>query len=168
MMKQFSKILDMIESVVKFFIAASFIVMVFAMIYQVILRYIFSASNIWSEELSCFLFAYIIMLGAGIATRKGSHLQVDFLINLLKPKGKCIVTIISTFAGICFLVFFGYHAIILCESTANSISTGLKLPMTYVYASLPIGAVLMILSSIEVILKNVDTIKNIERQGGDA
>lgn len=166
MLKKYSKFMDVVEKIVETLLWVALLTMVLAMLYQVVLRYIFNASNVWSEELSCFLFAYEVMLGAALATRKGSHLQVDFLINLLKPKAKCLAVIVSTLLGVAFLLFFMRYAIILCQSTGNSISTGLKLPMSYVYACLPLGAGLMVLSSIEVILKNVEEMRVCGERGG--
>ncbi len=166
MLKAYSKFMNVVEKIVETLLWVSLVTMVLAMLYQVVLRYIFNSSNVWSEELSCFLFAYVVMLGAALATRKGGHLQVDFLINLLNPKMKSISVIVSTIAGIAFLLFFMRYAIILCQSTTNSISTGLKIPMSYVYACLPFGGGLMVLSSIEVILKSIETIKQYEAAGG--
>lgn len=78
----FSKAMDILERVLRLIIGLSMLVMLVVIAYQVILRYIFKASNIWSEELARYLMCYVVLLGAAIATRKYAHLQVDFLINM--------------------------------------------------------------------------------------
>ena len=151
----FSKVMDGLEKVLRLLIGVAMFVMLIVMTYQVILRYVFNASNIWSEELARYLMCYTVLLGASIAVRKCSHLQVDFMLNLLKPRLRCIAVCICTAAGAVFLGYFLNYGLQLCVSTMNSISSGTGVPMGYVYACLPIGAVLMILASIEVILKEL-------------
>ena len=158
-MKTYSKFLDGIEKVEKVFLAVTVAIMVVIITYQVILRYCFSASNSWSEELARYLFIYDVLIGAAIATRRNSHLQVDALINILKPKMKAIFTLGATLVGIVFLVFLFGYSIILCEAAANNISAGLGISMSVAYACMPIGAVLMILTSIEVVFKQIEIIR---------
>lgn len=151
----YSKIMDVVDKILKIVVGIAMIVMTVVIFYQVILRYVFNASNIWSEELARYLMCYSVLLGSAVAIRKYSHLQVDFAINLLPPRGRCIAVSICTLVGIGFLVFFCQYGLTLCASTANSISAGIGVPMSYVYACLPIGSILMILTSIEVILKEL-------------
>ena len=158
MLKVYSKALDKLETLEKIFLFITVAVMVFVIVYQVILRYCFSASNAWSEELARYLFIYDVMVAAAIATRRNSHLQVDFLINLLKPKLKALFTITATLVGFVFLVFLFRYSLILCQTAAKNISAGLGISMSLVYACIPIGSVLMMLTSIEVILKNVEVV----------
>ena len=86
-MKGYGKFLDGIEKIEKLFLAVTVAIMIIVIIYQVILRYVFSASNAWSEELARYLFIYDVMVAAAIATRRNSHLQVDAFIGILKPEG---------------------------------------------------------------------------------
>ena len=104
-MKGYGKFLDGIEKIEKLFLAVTVAIMIIVITYQVILRYVFSASNAWSEELARYLFIYDVMVAAAIATRRNSHLQVDAFIGILKPRTKAIYTVIATIVGIVFLVF---------------------------------------------------------------
>lgn len=164
MIKAYSKFLDKLETAEKLFLGITVALMVIVMVYQVVLRYCFSAANSWSEELARYLFIYDVMIAAAIATRKNSHLQVDFLINLLKPKVKCIFTILATLAGIVFMVFLFNYSLTLCETAAKNISAGLHISMSIPYACMPIGVVLMILTSLEVIFKNILQIRELGKE----
>lgn len=53
---------------------------------NVIMRYIFKASLIWSLETVLILFAALVLLGMSYAVRKTAHLGVDALTNIL-PSG---------------------------------------------------------------------------------
>ena len=167
MLAIYSKFLDKLETLEKILLAASSAAMVVIIVYQVILRYCFNASNSWSEELARYLFIYDVMLAASIAIRKKSHLQVDFLINLLKPKQKAAFTSVATVLGIVFLGFLFSYSLTLCTAAGANISPGIKVSMAVPYASMPIGVVLMILTSIEVVLKNLAFLyKGIDKEAG--
>ena len=156
MLNAYSKFLDVIERVQKAILAVSVPVMVFIMMYQVVLRYVFSNSNAWSEELTRYLFIFNVMFASAIAVRRNSHLQIDILINLLKPKVKCIFTIVATVIGIVFLGLLFKYCLDLCVQAARTISPGVGISMSVPYAAMPIGIVFMILTSIEVVIKNVE------------
>jgi len=164
MLKSYSRFLDKLELIEKIFLAVILSIMVIVMIYQVVLRYVFSASNAWSEELARYLFIYNVMIAAAIATRSNSHLQVDFLINLLKPKMKSFFTVGATTVGMVFLLFLFKYSITLCHTALNNISAGLKISMAIPYACIPIGVALMLLTSIEVIAKQIVNIKELKKE----
>ena len=50
---------------------------------QVVMRYVFSMSFLWGEELSLFAFIWTVFLGAAVGVRRGIHLGFDFLPDLL-------------------------------------------------------------------------------------
>lgn len=154
----YSKFLDLIEKLEKFILAVTVPVMIVVMVYQVILRYVFSSSNSWSEELTRYLFIFNVMIAAAIAVRRNSHLQIDILINLLSPKMKKIFTIAATLAGIVFLALLFKYSLDLCAQAKANISPGVGISMAIPYASMPIGIVLMILTSIEVVLHNLEAL----------
>lgn len=154
-MKAYSKFLDVLERIEKVLLCISVAVMLVVMIYQVILRYIFTASNAWSEELARYLFIFQVMLASAIGIRRNSHLQIDALIHLLKPRWRMLSTAISTLVGVIFLCFLLVYSIDLVKTGENNLSVGLGVPMSIPYLCLPIGTVLMILTSVEVIFKQV-------------
>ena len=50
---------------------------------QVVMRYVFSMSFLWGEELSLFAFIWSVFLGAAVGVRRRIHLGFDFLPELL-------------------------------------------------------------------------------------
>lgn len=159
MLRGYSKFLDVLEKVEKAILAVTVGIMVIIIAYQVIMRYIFAHANSWSEELARYLFIYDVMIGAAIAIRRNSHLQIDILINLMKPKVRTILTIIATLAG------HGVHgipAVLLHhpgQTGARTMSAGLGIPMSIPYSCMPVGIVLMLLTSIEVLFKNISALR---------
>ena len=152
MLKKYSYFLDIIEFICRKVIGIMMAVMVVVMCYQVVLRYVFNNSNIWSEEVTRYLFVYVSLLGSFIAARKNTHLKVDFFVNLLKGNVKRYFTIITNIAVILFVIYLIPLSYNLSLSTMRNISPGLKMPMGYAYAAIPIGAVLILLGMIEQLL----------------
>lgn len=155
MLKVYSGFLNLLEKLERIVLVVTVPTMVLVMVYQVILRYIFNNPNSWSDELASYLFIFNVMLASAIAIRRNSHLQIDILINLLRPKTRRVFTIVATLIGIVFLVLLLRYSIDLCTTGARNITPGLGIPMSIPYASIPIGTVLMILTSLEVVVKNV-------------
>ena len=81
MLRGYSKFLDVLEKVEKAILAVTVGIMVIIIAYQVIMRYIFAHANSWSEELARYLFIYDVMIGAAIAIRRNSHLQIDIPVS---------------------------------------------------------------------------------------
>lgn len=155
MLKYYSKLLDILEVIEKVIIVIFLSLMTILMVYQVVLRYVFSASNSWSEELVRYLFIYSVMIAAAIAARRNSHLQIDVFINYLKPRVKGVFTIVATMVGIIFLMFLFCYSLDLCSEAYSNMSAGLGISMSLPYLCIPIGCVLIMLTSLEVIFKQM-------------
>lgn len=158
MLKAYSTFLDYIEKIEKVFLTIGVSVMTVVMIYGVILRYVFTTGNAWSDELVRFVFIYVVMIGAAMAVRRNSHLQIDAITSHLGKKTQIYFSIGATVAGIVFLAILFDYSLNLCRM-ANNISPGLEIKMSIPYAAMPIGEVLMILTSVEVILKKIQELK---------
>lgn len=50
---------------------------------NVIARYGFNSNILWALELTVFLFAWLVLLGASYAVKKNMHLGVDIIVNML-------------------------------------------------------------------------------------
>jgi TRAP-type transport system small permease protein len=63
---------------------AAMVVIVFA---NVLMRYVFGTSVIWSEEVARHLMIWMTFVGSGLALRTGAQLGIDSLQNALPPRG---------------------------------------------------------------------------------
>jgi TRAP-type C4-dicarboxylate transport system permease small subunit len=62
------------------------------------------------------------------------------------------------------MVFLFNYSLMLCQTAAKNISAGLQISMSIPYACMPIGVVLMILTSLEVIFKNILQIRELGKE----
>ena len=61
---------------------------------NVVARYGFNSNIFYALELTVFLFAWLVLLGASYAVKKTLHLGVDAIINLAKPSIKRVLGIV--------------------------------------------------------------------------
>lgn len=69
---------------------------------NVVARFGFNSNILWALELTVFLFAWLVLLGASYAVKKHSHLGVDAIINILPAP---VARMVGLFAAACCLLF---------------------------------------------------------------
>ncbi len=69
---------------------------------NVIARFGFNSNILWALELTVFLFAWLVLLGASYAVKTHSHLGVDAIVNLLPPRPRRVLALISVAACLVF------------------------------------------------------------------
>lgn len=78
------------------FMAACLTVMSLLVFGNVVLRYLFNSGITWSEEMSRYLFVFMIFAGAALALIQNKHLAVDMLVERLPaPLRKACILISS-------------------------------------------------------------------------
>ncbi len=88
---------------------------------------------IWTEEAARFCFIWIIMIGAMIAVREGTHFEVDVLPTLGGPRGEAILRlIVYVFMLVFALVFVTYgYSYAVFGYTQTSELTGINMVVIY-------------------------------------
>ena len=69
---------------------------------NVVARFVFNSNILWALELTVFMFAWLVLLGASYAVKKSSHLGVDAIINMVSPGARKTLGLIS---AACCLAF---------------------------------------------------------------
>ena len=69
---------------------------------NVVARYVFNSNILWALELTVFMFAWLVLLGASYAVKKSAHLGVDAVINLVGPGARKVLGVASAAACITF------------------------------------------------------------------
>lgn len=126
-------------------------IMVILVFLQVVMRYVFESSLSWSEEVSRFFFLWIIWLGSAYATKKNSHISIDFITSRLPKKALKIVIILKYVIWMAFAIFLAYVSwkLTFLIFERGQLSAALRIPMGFGYASIPFGITLMIIRLIQ-------------------
>jgi TRAP-type C4-dicarboxylate transport system permease small subunit len=118
--------------------------------YQVFSRYAdFVPRFIWTEEASRFCFIWVVMLGAAIAVREGSHFTIDVLPQSMPEWLSRFVVILGllTIAVIGGLMVLGGLRFV--EVGLDRISTTSGIRLAWVYAALPVSGISILVFTIE-------------------
>ncbi len=140
---QFIKVLD--DKLEEYFLVTTIMFSVILVFLQVVMRYVFSASLSWSEELARYLFLWQIWVGASFAAKHSRHLKVEMLKNLFPKKGQLVLDVIAALFWIGFCVFLTTKSGIITNTLfqIGQLSPAMRMPMGYAYASVPVGCGLM-------------------------
>mgnify|MGYP001398935140 CR=1 FL=1 len=113
---------------------------------QVVMRYVFSSSLSWSEELARYLFLWQIWLGASYAVKEHRHLRIEIIQDLIKnPVYKKIFELFVTALWLGFSVFLAFEGSALTSLLfeRGQVSPAMRMPIAFAYASVPAGCILM-------------------------
>jgi TRAP-type C4-dicarboxylate transport system permease small subunit len=138
------KISQVISKSLDIFSVVLLVIMSLLVIINVALRFIFNSSIVFSEELSRFLFIWVVYIGAIIAVRDDSHIYVDFLRKKLPVWLQFFLKIVCEIAMIigCGLFFLGSIDLTEVNITDHSPVAGISLG--YVYSAGLVGSFGMI------------------------
>ncbi len=112
---------------------------------QVLIRFVFKYPLPWTEEVSRIAFVYAIFLGAAIAVRQKTHLNVDFVLVVLpRPVARAVKLVGTLFVGI-FLVFMTWQGMVFVQATGVQVTPVMQIPFRYLYLIIPSSGGLMLL-----------------------
>ncbi len=110
---------------------------------------------IWTEEIARFCFVWIILIGAMIAVRDGTHFDVDVLPHTNRPGVefgfRLFVNLAILFLALSF-VWWGCDFYILGSRQQSEIS---GLPMIYIYGAWPLAGATWTLFTLERVWNDV-------------
>jgi len=127
------------------------IAMSVAMVAQIVMRYVFSASMSWPEEFCRFTFVVSGFLSIGYCVRKNKMLKVDILLGFFPEGMKKAVDLIGRVFTLVFFGYLGYHG---WFALVNSFTRGMKspameMPMWILYAFVVFGCLLGVIRQIQ-------------------
>ncbi len=151
-MNKLIKLLEWIENSLAVFSMAAVSLLVFG---NVISRYGFNYTPIWSEELSRFLVVWSIFIGVSIGVRKNQHIGVDALIRFLPHRLLLASEVFLNLIGVIVIGILIYTSLVFIQQTMEfeQLSPAMRIPMYIPYIAMPVGLTLSIIHFIHNIVK---------------
>jgi len=122
------------------------VIMTLDVLWGVFTRYAMGSQASWTEELARFLLIWIGILGAAYASGQNMHLAIDLLSSKMSKTSHIrqdrIIKIFIILFAIAILVIGGTRLIYISH-TLGQTSPSLQIPMTVVYAVLPLSGLLI-------------------------
>lgn len=153
-----SRIGSVYDHIEEYLLVTSLAANVILVFMQVIMRTVFKNSLTWSEELSRYIFIWQIWLGASTALKYNEHIRVTLIFSFLKNKR--IQAAISLIADLIWFLFCAYMVVngkdlLVSMASRNAVSSGLRLPLTYVYVVFPLASFLVCLRLLGVLKRDL-------------
>lgn len=147
--------LDKAES---FVVAVTMLLMAGNSIANVIGRYAFSQSIYFSEELNEILMVLVTFVGVAYVTRRGQHIRMSALYDLLPDRGrKIFMIVIALTTGITMLALAWFAAqYALRVAARGQVTPALQLPLWTIYIWVVVGFVATAVQYFLTALRNFD------------
>ena len=136
-------------------IFASVAALVIPVSLQIVSRYTaLIPSYIWTEELSRFLFIWMVMLGAMIGIKEGTHFEVDVWPELGR-RANAALKIISHLFVLIFALVFVYWGVKFVQFGWYQESELAELPMPFIFLAWPLTGLTWLLFVGEIFYDNL-------------
>ncbi len=129
-------------------VACIILIMIAVVIFEVVMRYGFRAPTQWANELTTYIFAGYIFLGAGYTLLYRDHVNMDVVYASLSRRTRAVLDVLT--AGFAFLYCYilvstGWEAAWGAFLSGRTTGTDWNPPLYPALVLLPIGAGLLLL-----------------------
>lgn len=139
-------------------IGAAMLAMAVNTIANVFGRYLFSHSLYFSEELNEILMVAVTFVGLGYVTRRGRHIRMSALYDLLTERGRKLLMIfiaLSTGAVMFLLAWYAFEYVVKMAGRGR-VTPALQLPLWITYVAVVIGFVITGIQYLLTAIRNLD------------
>ena len=134
-------------------IALSAALMLAAITYQVVMRYVFGDTPSWSEELAVLLFSWSVLGGLALGVHEGWHVRLTLLPDLLPRRVRILAERLMDAVTAALGLFLAWSGWRFLDITSGSVSAAIGYPIEILNVLAPIAGVLVALFGLERMLR---------------
>jgi TRAP-type transport system small permease protein len=116
-------------------------------------RYVLASTFVWYDEVARACFMWLVFIGSAVAVRKAAHFGLHIVVDALPPRARRVVLLATPLTIIVFstaLVSLGWD---LMRHGATQTTAVMGMPISWIYASMPVGGALMIFYALALLLE---------------
>jgi TRAP-type C4-dicarboxylate transport system permease small subunit len=133
-----SKWIDAWYRLLNVLIVVTVVILIIPVMMQILSRFTgFIPRYIWTEEMARFFFIWMVMLGAMVAVRDGTHFDVDVWPEL-KPRANAILRLVSSLFVLLTAIVFCWWGVQFTSFGWNQTSEIADLPMWLIFVAWPL------------------------------
>lgn len=128
---------------------------------QVVLRFIFESGFAWGEELSRYMYVWLVFCCLSYVVRNNKQISVAFARNMINPKAQKVIVLIVDIIFFAFIIILLRSSIGIVMTTAKFGDKGMTLPVTLnvMYVAGIVGYSLMLIRFIQVFIWKIKRFK---------
>ncbi len=109
-------------------------------------RYLFDYTPSYGEELSRYLFVWVVFLTLPVVAKAGGHMAIETITSRISGLKLKVARICADLFSLIFLAMMTYYGVGMVIKASFQTSPGLGIPMSYIYLAIPIGCGVMFLN----------------------
>lgn len=125
------------------------IIVVLAVCWGVITRYVLAQPAVWAGEVAAFGFAWCVFIGAAAVVKRGGHVSIDMFVAFLPARLRDLINLGAQLTGIGFCLAAAFLGFNFALTNADNPSAVLRLPLSVLYLAPAIGFTLMALRGVQ-------------------
>ncbi|MBI2868564.1 MAG: TRAP transporter small permease subunit [Chloroflexi bacterium] len=132
-----------------------------AIVYEVVVRYVFRAPTVWSNEISTYLVVAATFLGLAYALLMDAHVRVDMFFIRFSKSGQTKLNIFASVMALIYAVVItwkGWQYAWLMYQTNEVSGTLLRIPLFPLVMLIPLGTFLLCLQFLSKIYRYINTL----------
>ncbi len=135
------RVLKFVEQTVSVLSLAAVVVLVLV---QVFYRYVLSSGILWIDELAINLMVLMVLFGAALATRNGTHTDLQMLLNAAPRGMQHLLRVVGTAVSLTFIVVLIWASGTYAYDSRRLFTTMIGIPLWIAYGIIPVGSVLIL------------------------
>ena len=129
-------------------------------------RYVLNDALAWTEEVAKYLLVWLTFVGSPLALRTGGHIAVEVLPGILPPRLRNALQAVILSVIITVLLVLGQQGWGLALNARIQTAATFDLSLMWVMLAVPLGSALMVLVSIDMLLRSLAAAVAADPDGG--
>lgn len=154
-MNALKKINSVLIQVLEYLLALLLLVSVLLIVAQVFTRYVMHAPLGWTEQSARFLFIWMMTLGVAVTLYRDSAMSFDLLLHKTKDPLRYFLELFIMLAITFFSSYYGYCAYQLVMKSQGRFTSGVRVPLPFMYSSMIVSNILVVVVMLEKILEHL-------------
>src|SRR5438128_109708 len=156
------RIIEWYHRLLTWLMVATVAILIVPVTLQIVSRYThLIPSWIWTEELSRFLFVWMVMLGAMVGVREHTHFEVDVWPEL-GARANALLRIVSALGVLVFALVFVWWGIQFVRFGWDQTSELADLPMPFIFMAWPIAGFFWVVFLGEAMVHDVRVLRGLQ------
>ena len=150
-----TKLTQIVSNILEYVVGVLFIVITVTALAQVFSRYILRHSFVWAHELDIFLMIWAVWLSAAIGIHRKAHLRITLVSERLSIKSQRVLLVFIDLFTLLFFIIVGIKGVGVIQSVEGMDLISMPIPRGFVFASAPVGAILMLFLFIPILVQDL-------------
>lgn len=137
--KSYARFVFILEKIIEWISAISFMGILIATLLQVLFRYVFGKPLLWTEEIARYLGIFVIMMASSIALKHDQHIGIDFFSSKLPEHLKKPLKAIYAIVIIAVMGYLAFYTTLLLSQTFYTPTPAMRIPIGIPYLGMLFG-----------------------------